>query len=154
MLFTTRRAFVCTNLLLLCLIHISVKTTAQAISSDDYFKNARSAAFDDNNYSEAIRLSKIALEQSPGYTDIQIFLGRVYFWNKQEDSAVLVLKSAVERSPAYEDATIALADVEYFSDRFSSALYYIEAAQLHHPASMELAFRKAKALTALNRFSE
>src|SRR5688500_12142120 len=102
MLFTSRKTIF--HILILFLLHTTIKTEAQSISPDEYFTSARSAAFDDKNYDEAIRLSKIALEQSPDYTDIQIFLGRVYFWNKQEDSAVLVLKSAVEKKPAYEDA--------------------------------------------------
>lgn len=152
MLFTSRKTIF--HILILFLLHTTIKTEAQSISPDEYFTRARSAAFDDKNYREAISLSKIALEQSPDYTDIQIFLGRVYFWNKQEDSAVMVLKSAVEKKPAYEDATIALADVEYFNERFSSALYYIDACLVHRPASQELIVRKARSLAALKRYAE
>jgi YaiO family outer membrane protein len=133
-------------------IHSSAR--AQAISADEYFQMARKAAFERTDYPEAIRLAKLALKQSPGYTDIQIFLGRVFYWNKQADSSVLILKAAVESKPAYEDAAVAITDVEYYSERYSSALYYAENGLNHNPASRELALRKIKVLAALNRYKE
>ncbi|MCW3090956.1 MAG: yaiO [Ferruginibacter sp.] len=128
--------------------------TAQSISSDEYFQMARKAAFDNKNYPEAIRLSQLALQQSPGYTDIRIFLGRVYYWNDQPDSSLLTLKAALQNKPDYEDAAIAISDIEYFSDHYASALNYIEHGLGFHPASKELMLRKAKNLAALSRYKE
>ncbi|MBC7688440.1 MAG: tetratricopeptide repeat protein, partial [Aquabacterium sp.] len=78
---------------------------AQNISSDDYFQMARNAAFKNKDYPLAIQLSKQALQQSPGYTDIQVFLGRVYYWSHYTDSALTVLKAALEKKPAYEETS-------------------------------------------------
>ncbi len=126
----------------------------QTVSADDYFQMARKAAFERTDYPEAIRFAKLALQQSPGYTDIQVFLGRVYYWNKQPDSSLLLLKAAVESKPAYEDAAVAITDIEYYKDQYSSALYYAENGLRHNPASRELALRKIRILAALNRYKE
>lgn len=90
-----------------------IRVFSQSISGDDYFQMARKAAFEKNDYPAAIQLSRQALLQSPGYTDIQVFLGRVYYWNKQPDSSVFLLKAAVASKPGYEDASIAITDIEY-----------------------------------------
>lgn len=128
--------------------------SAQTISPDEYFQMARKAAFEDKNYPAAIRLSKQALAQSPGYTDIQIFLGRVYYWNGNSDSSLMTLKAALENKPAYEDAAVALADIEYYNQHYASALYFTESGLSYNPASKELMLRKAKSLAALYRYKE
>src|SRR3982751_5107096 len=98
-----------TKRLILLLVLYSLLTEgsfAQETSSDDYFRMARKAAFEENNYTAAILLSKQALEQSPGYTDIELFLGRVYYWSGKADSSMLILKAALDNNPAYEDAAV------------------------------------------------
>ena len=144
-----RYGFVCTVSLL-----FANSLTAQNITSDDYFQMARNAAFKDKNYPLAIQLSKQALQQSPGYTDIQVFLGRVYYWSDYKDSAQTVLKAALEKEPAYEETSIAIADIEYFSDNYTGALYYIQNGLAWHPASKDLALRKVKCLAALHRYKQ
>ena len=76
-------------------------------SSDDLFKAARQAAFEEKNYNKAKQLASQALVQSPHYADIGIFLGRVYTWNKQYDSAVYYFQQVRSYAPAYEDAAVA-----------------------------------------------
>jgi YaiO family outer membrane protein len=140
-------------LMVICLL-LFTKLCAQTISSDDYFQMARKAAFDNHDYPAAIQLSKQALQQSPGYADIQIFLGRVYYWSGQHDSSLVLLKEVIENKPAYEDAAVAITDIEYYNDHYISALHYSEIGLLHHPSSKELLLRKAKCLAALNRYKE
>ncbi len=140
--------------LMIVAIMLFAQVTGQTISSDEYFQMARKTAFEKDDYPAAINLCRQALLQSPGYTDIQIFLGRVYFWNKQTDSALIILKAALENKPAYEDASVAITDVEYFSDHYSGALYYCEQGLKYNPASKELMVRKAKCLAALDRYKE
>jgi hypothetical protein len=47
------------------------------LTSDELFAKARKAAFDEKDYPTAIKIAQQALEKSPDYTDISIFLGRV-----------------------------------------------------------------------------
>ena len=75
-------------LILLFLLSFSFLVRAQsAVSSDELFKDARNAAFQDNNYSKARQLARQALAISPAYADIEILLGRLYTWDKHYDSA-------------------------------------------------------------------
>ena len=141
-------------ILLLLILLMVLRLPAQNLSSDEYFQLARKAAFDKKDYAEAIRLSNKALLQSPGYTDIQVFLGRVYYWNDQPDSSLRVLQAALENKPAYEETAIAITDIEYFNDHYSSALYYSERGLFYNPASGELMLRKVKCLAALERYAE
>ncbi|MEO6719506.1 MAG: YaiO family outer membrane beta-barrel protein [Ferruginibacter sp.] len=140
--------------LILLNVLMLASASAQTISSDEYFQMARRAAFDSSDYPAAIRLSKLALQQSPGYTDIQIFLGRVYYWSNQPDSSLQILKAALEGKPRYEEASIAITDIEYYNEHYEQALYYCENGLRHNPFSTELKLRKAKCLAALNRYRE
>ena len=74
------------------MILISIKTTKaqENLSSDEMFVKARKLAFDDKNYPAAIALTKKALLKSPDYTDIEIFLGRLYTFTDKVDSARVV----------------------------------------------------------------
>jgi YaiO family outer membrane protein len=141
-------------LVLLLTTLVMARPSAQTLSSDEYFQMARRAAFDSSNYPSAIHLSKLALLQSPGYTDIQIFLGRIYYWNNQTDSSLQILKAAIEAKPAYEETYIALTDIEYYNEHYSSALYYCQNGLMYNPSSTELKLRQAKILAALYRYRE
>ncbi len=127
---------------------------AQSLSSDEYFQKARRTAFDQKNYSEAIKMCRLALKQSPNYLDIRIFLGRLYYWNDQTDSSIQVLEAAFQKKPDYEDAVQALADITYFEGDYAKALAFSEQGLIYHPASSGLVVRKAKYLSALLRHQE
>lgn len=133
------------------ILHLaSPNAAAQTQSPDAYFQEARRLAFDQKEYSAAIKLCQKALQQSPEYTDISIFLGRLYYWNNQPDSSLAVLKVVYTKKPAYEDAAQALADVLYFDKNFPLALQVSTQALAIHPGSRDLAINKAKTLAALN----
>jgi tetratricopeptide (TPR) repeat protein len=71
-------------------LFISFSTSVKAqekLSSDELFQNARTAAFDEDDYPKAIRITKQALEISPDYADIRIFLGRLYTWTDEVELA-------------------------------------------------------------------
>ncbi len=123
-------------------------------TSDELFKDARNAAFDDKDYEKAKELAYQALEQSPGYADIDIFLGRIYAWNHQYDSARLHFTKVLDANPSNEDASIAFADLEYWNDHYQSALDLCNKALKDHPQSGDLLLRKAKNLKALKQYKE
>jgi tetratricopeptide (TPR) repeat protein len=56
-------------------------------SSDGLLIAARQAAFDKNDYPLAKQYLYHALQLSPDYADIKIFLGRIHTWSKEYDSA-------------------------------------------------------------------
>ncbi|GAC1441930.1 MAG: hypothetical protein NVSMB63_09860 [Sediminibacterium sp.] len=132
----------------------SVAHSQDTTSSDGLFQAARKAAFDEKNYPKAKILLYKALKISPGYTDIRVFLGRIYTWTDNTDSARFCFDEALKAKPGYEDAVSAYADLEYWNDHNNKALDIIEDGLKYHPASENLLYRKAKILNAMRHYKE
>src|SRR5215469_6580762 len=92
------------------------------LSSDELFQQARHAAFDQKDYPKAISLSKQALAKSPDYSDIRVFLGRVYTWSGKTDSARAAFNHVLGKHPDNEDASFASGSLEYWNDNSPKAL--------------------------------
>ncbi|MEO8415282.1 MAG: YaiO family outer membrane beta-barrel protein [Ginsengibacter sp.] len=123
-------------------------------SSDDLFKNARDAAFEEKNYDKARLLAYEALEKSPAYGDIDVFIGRLFTWEKNFDSAQYHFTKVLNVNPANEDASIAYADLEYWNDYYEKSLQICDSALAIYPTSEDLLIRKAKNLNALKKYKE
>lgn len=123
-------------------------------SSDELFKDARNAAFEEKNYDKAKELAYRALAQSPDYADIDIFVGRIYSWNHQYDSARVHFTKVLTIDPSNEDASNAFADLEYWNEHYESALNICNEALSYHPVSQDILLRKVKNLKALKRYKE
>src|SRR5579862_20755 len=93
--------------LLLLIISFKAAFAQTEFSSDELFQQARKAAFDQKNYAKAISLSKQALVKSPDYSDIHVFLGRVYTWTDKLDSARAQFNLVLGKHPDNEDASFA-----------------------------------------------
>jgi len=123
-------------------------------TSDDLFLQARSAAFDHKDYATARALCKEALIKSPNYTDIEVFLGRLYTWDQLRDSARSVLLDAVSKNPNSVDALNALSDLEYWAGDAHKALAYIHSAEQLSPNSEDILLKKTKILIDLQNYEE
>lgn len=143
-------------LILFYLITVCVSLNAQstAATSDDLFKAARNAAFEEKNDDKAKQLAKQALLQSPHYADIEVFLGRLYTWNKHYDSAVYHFQNVISYAANNADASVAYTDLEYWNDHFELALDICNSALSSFPQSTELLLRKAKILHAMKQYKE
>ena len=140
--------------LLLLLLPVSFRIQAQnARSSDELFADARKSAFENKDYQKAKELAFEALKKSPDYADVDIFLGRIYAWDHQYDSARMHFTKVLDANPN-EDASIAYADLEYWNDNYQDALDICNKALTNFPNSQELLLRKAKNLKALKKFNE
>lgn len=127
---------------------------SQELSSDELFLQARNAAFEESDYPKAIELSKKALEKSPDYNDIRIFLGRIYTWSDAKEKARKEFKRVLEKSPDSEEASIAYANLEYWNDNSSGALQIVNDALVYHASSTDLLLYKAKVLNDLKLWTE
>ena len=142
-------------LCLFFLIASSVWVIAQdTTSADGLLQAARKAAFDNNDYPKAKNYLFRALQISPDYADITIFLGRIYTWTKNYDSGRICFTKVLATKPDYEDAIVAYTDLEYFSDNYEKALAICKNGLRNNPGSEELMLREAKILNAEKRFSE
>lgn len=113
-------------------------------STDELFSKAREQAFEKKNYPEAIKLTKEALQKSPDYTDISVFLGRLYTWSDQIDSARMVFKRLDERHVENEDFYLAYASLEYWNDQPQQALAIVDKGLTYSPNSEDLLYLKAR----------
>jgi YaiO family outer membrane protein len=120
------------------------KLFSQVGNVDSAFQVARTLAFS-SKYKESISLCKKILEKTPAYQDVQVLLGRVYFWNDQSDSSIYILKKSIELKP-YEDAYIALSDILRWEKRPLEAQRIAEEGLMSFSASEELLIRRVKAL--------
>ncbi|HVW59525.1 MAG TPA: tetratricopeptide repeat protein, partial [Puia sp.] len=78
-----------------------------SLSAGDIFQQARSLAFDGHDYPAAIQRTREALALSPRDPDIRIFLGRLYTWIHQPDSARQAFDEVLRTHPGYEDGYVA-----------------------------------------------
>lgn len=123
-------------------------------TSDELFQMARRAAFDSSNYPKAIEYLKTALNKSPNYSDIRVFLGRIYTWTDQVDSARAAFTYVLINDPSNEDAASAFTDLEYWNDNYSAALEYCNYGLVYHPHSEDLLLKKSKILNATKQFTD
>lgn len=141
------------NLLAILLIAFSSYSQEQ-LSPDELLQQARKVAFEEKRYDEAINLCKKALAHSPDYTDIKIFLGRLYTWKEQPDSARQVFKEVLIKEPGNEDASLAYGSLEFWNDRSLEALEIVEGGLSINKDSKGLLKLKAQVLDDLDRFQE
>ncbi len=139
---------------LLSLALLPLFSTAQEtkITADDLFAKARKVAFDSKDYPQAIRLSKQALLQAPDYTDISIFLGRLYTWSDKIDSARTLFNELDLKDTKDEDFFLAYAALEYWNDRAEKASQLTDKGLGFHPQSQDLLLLKAKINYSANHY--
>lgn len=120
-----------------------------SLTSDELFTQARNIPKEKANYPKIISTLKLALEKSPDYADIRLFLGRVYTWNDNLDSARYQFNQVLSKEPTNIEAYSAIFDVEYWNENYRRALDHANQGLLYDPNSSELLIKKAKALNAL-----
>lgn len=116
----------------------------ETLTADELFSKARIVAFEEKDYTKSIALAKEALEKSPDYTDISIFLGRLYTWNDDVNSARALFEDLEKQMIADEDFFIAYGSLEFWNDNEQEALRIVEKGLQHHPKSEDLWLLKAK----------
>lgn len=126
---------------------------AQELTSDELFANARMAAFE-KDYQKAISITREALRKSPDYSDVRIFLGRLYTWTDKVDSARIAFQRVIETDVKNEDAYFAYGSLEYWNENSEKANTIVSRGLDHHPGSQNLLFLKAKILSDLKRYPE
>ncbi len=124
------------------------------ISADGLMAEARKAAFDKNDYPAAKAFLYKAIKKNPDYKDLRIFLGRIYTWTKNYDSARICFQYILKTNHDEEEAVLAYIDLEYFADNYDKALLLCRSGVQNNPASEALMFREAKILYALKKTNE
>lgn len=141
------------SLFLLLIIPFHSSGQDNNLSADELFLQARHAAFEQKDYPQAIRISKLALEKSPTYTDIRVFLGRLYTWSDKIDSARLVFDALDQENVEDEDFFLAYTSLEYWNDNPTKANALVDKGLGFHPQSESLLLLKSKINYSNNNYS-
>lgn len=136
----------------LLLILSSWAKAQNANTPDRLFEAARKEAFDNKNYTAAITLAKKALELNPAYTDITVFLGRLYAWRGMPDSARLYYNMALQQNPAMIDAYAAYGDLELWNSNYEAAIEILNKGLSYDSTAVPLLLRKAKVLNVTREY--
>ncbi|WP_313000242.1 YaiO family outer membrane beta-barrel protein [Chryseobacterium gleum] len=126
----------------------------QNLTADELFAKARTTAFKQKDYTTSIALAKEALEKAPNYTDISVFLGRLYTWNKDLPAARAVFEDLGKRGVQDEDYFLAYASLEYWNDQNTKAVEILDKGLSYHPKSEALLLLKAKVYFGMDHYEE
>lgn len=126
----------------------------QNLTADELFAKARTTAFEQKDYTTSIALAKEALEKAPNYTDISVFLGRLYTWNKDLPAARAVFEDLGKRGVQDEDYFLAYASLEYWNDQNTKAVEILDKGLSYHPKSEVLLLLKAKVYFGMDHYEE
>ena len=126
----------------------------QDLNAEELYTKARTAAFEKNDYDESITLLKEALDKNPDFTDASVFLGRLYIWKKDWDTARKVFDGLKIRNVQDEDYYIASASLEYWTENQSKAAELIDEGLSLHPNSEQLWLLKAKVLYTNKNYTQ
>lgn len=116
----------------------------EATTTDELFAKARSIAFEEKDYTKSIALAKKALEESPDYTEIAIFLGRLYTWSDDVNAARSIFEDLEKRMVQDQDFFIAYGSLEFWNNNEEKGLSIVEKGLGYHPKSEDLWLLKAK----------
>lgn len=129
-------------------------TAQEELTTDELFIKARAAAFDEDDYPKAIELTKLALEKSPNYADVRIFLGRLYTWTDRNAEAREAFERVLSENPGYEDGSLAYANLEYWNDNSQKALVILNKGIEKNPGSEDLLLLQARVQKDLKMYAE
>lgn len=108
-------------------------------------------AFDEGDYERARALGYRALERSPNYHGIRVFVARTLAWEGQRDSARAELEYVLGKDPDHYEGLKAMIDVESWSEKYRSALDYADQGREYYPEDSYFTEKRATLLRALRR---
>jgi len=137
---------------LLLVIVQNLQAQNQPISADKQFSIARETAFNNGNYDEARRIAYLALESSPDYQGIRIFIARLYGWEGKYVESRLELEKVLQNDPDNRSAYKELISIESRSGNIEQALLVSDRALNQFPQDEEFLLQTADVLFSYEKF--
>lgn len=133
-----------TTMWLMFMLCLSPAATAQdTLTVDEQYAKARQIAFNDGNYEKARSFAYRALEKSPNYHGIRIFVANLYAWEEQYPKARQELQYILEKDPDNRRALLAIVKIESWAGRYPKALDWVDKALTHYPGDEDFMLDKA-----------
>ena len=130
-----------------------VLAQSQELTVDEMYTLAREAAFTYGDYSKARNLAYKALEESPDYHGIRIFIARLFGWEGNYGSARQELETVLNRDPDNKEAFEALTNIESRSGDLSQALRVNSRALDQFPGDEDLLMQRASVLYSFEEYA-
>ena len=124
------------------------------LTVDELFEEARTLAFDEGDYETARKYAYAALDRSPNYHDIRVFIARLYSWEQGYQKAEKELKYVLDKDPQNREALLALMDTQRWSGQFDAALETAERGLNHYPNDTEIKQKKADILYSAEHYEQ
>lgn len=131
----------------------SAQEDTASFDSDKLYAVGRELAFADKT-EQGRKWLKLALEKSPGYLEIKVFLARTYAWDKQRSTALTLLDEVLAVEPKNKDATYAKLDVLYWDENYVGTVAFADKQLKYYATDIQILLKKAKALIALDFLTE
>jgi len=106
------------------------------------------------NYSQALTLSRSAVEQYPADIDFRFLLGRAYLLNNDLNNAQRAIDDVIKRSPGYKDAYIAGANIQIAKRNAAEAMRYVNRGLAKYNRDRDLRMKKMSLFAMYNNYEE
>lgn len=126
---------------------------ADDLTVDEQYELAREAAFNEGDYNKARRIAYLALERSPDYHGIRIFIAKLYGWEGDYGSARRELEAVLSRDPKNRRAFEALVNIETRSGSLNRALQTTDRALDAYPRDEEFMLQRASTLHSFEKYA-
>lgn len=123
------------------------------LSADEQFSLARGAAFNEGNYEKARRIAYEALELSPEYHGIRIFIANLYGWEGNYDDAKNELEKVLKKDPDNRSAFVALINIESGAGEFEQSLRVTDRALNAYPGDEDFMLQHASVLYSYEEYA-
>ncbi len=120
MIYTPAGQAVLLLMVLLVTAGIRPARAQEALSADQSIAAAH-AELRKHDYSEASRILEDALKRFPSDTRLQVELGRVYVYRRQDDRAMELFRSVLKQEPSNRTAKLELARVLSYRKKYNDA---------------------------------
>lgn len=131
----------------------TIAQVADDLTVDEQYELAREAAFNEGDYNKARRIAYLALEQSPDYHGIRIFIARLYGWEGDYGSARKELEAVLSRDPKNRDAFEKLINIETRSGSLNRALRTTDRALDAYPRDEEFMLQRASTFYSFEEYA-
>jgi len=149
----------CKIALLICLMGLGgsvsgLMAQTSQLSVDKQFSQARDAAFNEGNYEKARRMAYGALEVSPDYHGIRIFIANLYGWEGNYNDARKELQTVLQQDPKNRSAFEALINLESRSGALEQSLRVTDRALDAYPRDKEFMLQRASVLYSHKEYAK
>lgn len=139
---------------LLTMAALDLQAQDRSLSVDEQYELARNAAFEESDYDKARELAYNALESSPNYYGIRIFVASLYGWEGRYKKAGEELKIVLEADPDNRRALLSIIDIESRAGNFSEALNWASIANNYFPDDQEFLMKEASVYYSAEEYPE